>query len=93
MAVRAQHFGQAGQSVCELSAIVATVEMLCEFRLVSFLKLVVEANRYAQPHQLAVARGEPQRSLSSRMNRLSWGAPHHHHYRSRIIPRRPHQMQ
>jgi hypothetical protein len=33
MRVRAQHRGQAGKSVCELSASVAMIEMPCEFGL------------------------------------------------------------
>src|SRR5262245_61191968 len=34
--VGAQHFGQAGESVCELSARVATLKMPCQFRPVRF---------------------------------------------------------
>lgn len=36
MTVCAQHFGQAGKRVCELSASAATVQMPCEFRLLEF---------------------------------------------------------
>jgi hypothetical protein len=36
LAVSAQHFGQAGETVCEPSSRLATVEVPCEFLLVSF---------------------------------------------------------
>jgi len=81
--VCAQHCGEAGKSVCESGARVASIEMPCELDLLSIRELAVEAGGYAQPHQLAVGRGEPiQRSLSSPLDPMSWGAPHHHHRRS-----------